>query len=447
MKLLIKILALNCAFFCFKSYSADKIPAINEGIYTYECDYEDSTFRVTENNFSECEAVIKNGILVYGYFPSVREGFSQYQPTSAPTCSYRDLLNDGSNYFVTCSGSFESAPLDPESTESPKRWTSEVIGKLSDRQQDSESFLCPDPNYPNGPTEYNHEMWCYELEQELDPDCPAPTDSDPFVFGTGSGQTSICFPVSDGRQCEIKTDVNGGYYVPVSFGSIEPVPCTPDPEPEPDPEPTEPPDTRPPPEDTDPTVSPDTMGALNKVNKNLDSINKNMISGYESNDERLDRLAKETQNSNELLSSIKKNTLEDNDTLTDIKTGQANTNNLLEKIEKNTAPESFSFSANRKQGGLNDIFTNEDIQQIKTEIEEKQTEFNEYIETIKSESSSLFTLDTSIAGGYQEHKIVVKGVEIETGISRFSDFFKLISGAILLVATLTALYILLGKNG
>ena len=212
-------------------------------------------------------------------------------------------------------------------------------------------------------------------------------------------------------------------------------------------EPTEPPDTRPPPEDTDPTVSPDTIGALNKVNKNLDSINKNMISGYESNDERLDRLAKETQNSNELLSSIKKNTLEDNDTLTDIKTGQANANNLLEKIERNTAPESFIFSATRKQGGLNDIFTDEDIQQIKTEIEEKQTEFNEYIETIKSESSSLFTLDTSIAGGYQEHKIVVKGVEIETGISRFSDFFKLISGAILLVATLTALYILLGKNG
>ena len=457
MKLLIKILALYCAFFCFKSYSIDKIPAINEGIYTYECDYEDSTFRVTENNFLECEAVIKNGILVYGYFPSVREGFTQYQPTSAPTCKYRDLLNDGSNYFVTCSGSFESSPLDPESNESPKRWTSEVVGKLSDRQQDSESFICPDPNYPNGPTEYNYEMWCYALEQQLDPDCPDPTDNDPFVFGSGGGQTSVCFPAANGRQCEIKTDANGGYYIPVSYGSAEPTTCVPDSEPEPeqepepepetpDPDKTPPPDERSAPEDTDPSTSPDSIGALNKVNKNLDSINNNMVSGFESNDERLDRLAKETQNSNELLSSIKSNTFKSNNTLSDIKKGQSDGNKLLEKIEENTEPDKFNFSAGRKKGGLNGVFTDADIQQVKIEIEEKRTELTDYLETIKTESATLFDIDPNLSSDYEERLKTIKGVEVDLGVSRFSNFFKLIAPAILLAATLTGLYILLGSN-
>ncbi len=462
MKLLTKMLALYCAFFCLKSYAIDKIPAINESIYTYECDYEESTFRVTENNFSECEAVIKNGILVYGYFPSVREGFTQYQSTSAPTCKYRDLLNDGSNYFITCSGSFESSPLDPESTESPKRWTSEVVGKLSDRQQDSESFLCPDPNYPNGPTEYNYEMWCYALEQQLDPDCPEPTDNDPFVFGSGGGQTSVCFPAGNGRQCEIKTDANGGYYIPVSYGSAEPVACVPDPDPDPEPEPdpdpepepdpepdpdqTPEPDENPDPEETDPTASADSVTALNKVNVNLDAFNTNTVNGFKSNDNRLDRLTVETQNSNNLLSSIKGNTYSTNTKLTDLQTGQNKTNDLLKDIGENLEPETFTFDAGRKQGGLNNIFTDSDLQQVTSEIETKKTELNEYIQLIQTESQTLFEINPQLSGGYDERKETIKGVEVDLGLARFSTFFQLLAPAILLVATMSALYILLGSN-
>ncbi|SFU03212.1 hypothetical protein SAMN04487854_1378, partial [Pseudoalteromonas lipolytica] len=166
-------------------------------------------------------------------------------------------------------------------------------------------------------------------DPDLDPDCPAPTDNDPFMFGTGQQQT-ICFNNPDGSQCSIQTDSNGGYYMPVSYGSQEPVACNPtdpdptdpdptdpdptdpdptdpdptdpdptDPDPT-DPDPTDPdktpdPDPSPEPDPTDNTDAPDVLPALNQINDNLHAINNNMNSGFQNNHERLDRVAKEIQ--------------------------------------------------------------------------------------------------------------------------------------------------------
>jgi hypothetical protein len=199
-------------------------------------------------------------------------------------------------------------------------------------------YSCPPDNYPTHrqgpvfkPNDTNEKpFWCLpespsQPEPERDPDCPAPTDNDPFVFGSGGGQTSVCFPAGNGRQCEIKTDANGGYYIPFSYGSLEPTTCVPDPEPEPEPEPeptpdpdkpddsdsptpTPDPDNPEPPKDTDDSDKSDILDAVNQVNDNLNVINDNMNLGVETHTERLDRIAKETQNSNLLLDSIKKNT-------------------------------------------------------------------------------------------------------------------------------------------
>ncbi|MEZ7493551.1 hypothetical protein QO198_18550 [Pseudoalteromonas distincta] len=323
--------------------------------------------------------------------------------------------------------------------------------------------------------------------EEPDPDCPAPTESDPFSFAVG-GSGSVCFPAPDGRQCEIQTDSNGGYNIPVSYGSTEPVSCVPDPDPEPEPEPEDPdepenpddpeptpdPDAPKDPDDADDTDKDNSLDGINQINDNLKVINDNMNAGIESHAERLDRMAKETQNSNELLATIKSNTLntykgtkETTDVIrdqikettkvvtsvgtatTEIKKGnteKTKQTTLLEGIKENTKKEAISITSSRKKGGLNDIFSADDLAQVTAEIETKKTELTEYIETIKSESESILDLDPNISGSYTDHKEIIKGVEVDLGIGRFSNFYQMIAPAIILIASISALFIILGGN-
>ncbi len=295
----------------------------------------------------------------------------------------------------------------------------------------------PAPTDPLAPT-FMCAKLLVEPEPELDPDCPAPTDNDPFVFGSGGGQTSVCFPAQNGRQCAIQTDENGGYYIPASYGSAEPVSCTPDIDPSPDPDPTPDPEPKPDPDPTDPEPEANELDAINKINENLDVLNQNQSASSESNDERLDRIALEIQNSNELLSAIKGKP---------VSGGGSNINNgALTEIAENTKPKEFNFNANRKQGGLNDIFTGDDLAQVEQEIEDKKTELADYIEKIKSESKAIFDINTNISGSYTEHKETIKGAEVDLGVGRFSGFFQIIAPALIFVATVAALFIMLGGN-
>lgn len=359
-------------------------------------------------------------------------------------------------------------------------------------KEETESYICP----PTGSEKHTESVMfegtpmCAKLidddEQQPDPDCPAPTDADPFSFAVG-GSGSVCFPAADGRQCEIQTDSNGGYNIPVSYGSTEPVSCVPDPEPEPedpdepdepenpdDPEATPDPDAPKTPDDADDTDKDNSLDGINQINDNLKVINDNMNSGIESHAERLDRMAKETQNSNELLATIKSNTLntykgtkETTDVIrdqikettkvvtavgtatTEIKKGNTESTKqttLLEGIKENTKKESISITSSRKKGGLNDIFSADELAQVTAEIETKKTELTDYIETIKSESESILDLDPNISGSYTDHKEIIKGVEVDMGIGRFSNFYKMIAPAIILIASISALFIILGGN-
>ncbi|MBB1407510.1 hypothetical protein H5079_18085, partial [Pseudoalteromonas sp. SG44-5] len=324
-----------------------------------------------------------------------------------------------------------------------------------------------------------------EPEPEKDPDCPDPTDNDPFVFGSGGGQTSVCFPAPNGRQCEIKTDAYGGYNIPVSYGSAEPTTCVPDPDPEPEPEPEPTPDPEKPDDKDDPTPTPDPdnpeppkdaddsdqtdiLDAVNQVNDNLNVINDNMNLGIETHTERLDRMAKETQNSNELLGSIKQNTASTtlNTGKTILEIGKTNTIlegvktvqtegvklhgegvKLLDEIKENTKKDEFTFtSGGRMAGGLDSVFTFEEMAQFDKFIESAEKRRFKLIDDIKKESETLFTIDPNLNNQYEQRLETIKGVQVDLGLSRFSDFFKLIAPAILLAGTLTGLYILLGSN-
>ncbi|MBB1330348.1 hypothetical protein H5087_13395, partial [Pseudoalteromonas sp. SR43-7] len=241
-----------------------------------------------------------------------------------------------------------------------------------------------------------------------------------------------------------------------------------------DPKPTPDPDAPKPPDDADDTDKDNSLDGINQINDNLKVINDNMNIGIESHTERLDRMAKETQNSNELLSTIKSNTLntykgtkEATDVIrdqikettkvttavgtatTEIKKGNTESTKqttLLEGIKENTKTESISITSSRKKGGLNDIFSADELAQVTAEIETKKTELTDYIETIKSESESILDLDPNISGSYTDHKEIIKGVEVDLGIGRFSNFYQMIAPAIILIASISALFIILGGN-
>ena len=314
----------------------------------------------------------------------------------------------------------------------------------------TETEECPPSNSPLHIYDYNIDgvLKCAK-EKDF---CPEPSDNDPFVFGTG-GQTEKCFKNADGTQCKIQTDENGGYYMPVSYGSAEPVMCERAPDKEVDK--TSEPEEKPAPEETDPQPEPDELSAINKINENLDAMNKNQIAASDSNDERLDRVAEEIQISNELLGEIRYNTA-----MTDFNTDYANA--LLEGIlEKPVGgggggsgsgdgdgeeEQPFTIQAKRKNNnkGLNKLFTEQDLQTVTEEITQKRQELKDYVQQIKSESGSLFEVTPSFGGGYEERIVNIKGVDVDMGLGRLASFFQLIAAAVLLISTLTALYILLG---
>ena len=244
----------------------------------------------------------------------------------------------------------------------------------------SDGQSCPPPSNPDYDIDVNIDgkLWCAK-SLEPDPDCPAPTENDPFVFGSGGGQTSVCFPAQNGRQCEIQTDENGGYRIPASYGSAEPVSCVPDIEPSPDPEPTPDPDPKPDPEPTDPTPETTELDAINKINENLDVMNQNQSASSESNDERLDRIALEIQNSNQILSDIKSKPVSSGGS-------QVNNGALLE-IAENTKKDLYNGEC---EGELCDY-------DIQPKLDEENAKLKEWIEKEEPAPSILNTYTSKIS--------------------------------------------------
>ncbi|MBQ4852836.1 hypothetical protein [Pseudoalteromonas sp. MMG012] len=325
------------------------------------------------------------------------------------------------------------------------------------------NYECPTDSSPNhhiGPVfkpndENDKATWCLPSVPNR---CPTPKDSDPYVFGTGNGKTEHCFDNEDGTQCKIETGDDGGYYVPTKYGSAEPSMCARPPNKEVDK--TTPPPDKGQPNQTDGGETQDQLSASNKINKNLDALNKNQIDASNSNDSRLDRLAEESQIGNEVLAEIRFNT-----SLTQSQLNQTNTllQSAVDKLGGGNGNGNgngdgngdgdgdgeeeppFNFDAGRKNDeGLNAIFTTQQLQDVTDEVEDKKQELKDYLDEIKAESSSLFEISPSLSATYEERTVEIKGVNVDMGLSRLSDFFRIISAAVLLLSSLTALYILLG---
>lgn len=304
-------MALNSAFFISNVQAVERELATNTGGKTYECSYRDSSARISENNFDVCKSVVETGLVEQEYKPTPRAGFGEYQPIEDASCPISTVVV-GSIYSISCTQKFGSTRNNDDGSSDTDNFTVRANGTIKNPEQSDDTWQCLNPNFPNGPIEQDGYYYCEADEQpEIDEDCPARTQSDPFVYGITNSQTTVCYDAGNGRQCAIQTNADGSYYLPVSYSTQEPVTCRPDPIDPIDPiDPVDPPvDVTPapdpidPPENTDDSDKTEVLDATNQINDNLNAINSNLNTGISSNNERLDRLALETQIGNELLAS------------------------------------------------------------------------------------------------------------------------------------------------
>ncbi|WP_254907730.1 hypothetical protein [Pseudoalteromonas shioyasakiensis] len=443
MRLLIFILALTSAFFSFADDSSlpydpnDLRAPDSQPFYYFECQGDNNNMEIASefNDIKVCQP----------FWTTYIERSTDAYISSGSYSSVGPIVWTSSNRW-----SYEYTPCrygdcDTFGTDTPRTANGQSPGRYLRTEW---QHTCPPEQHPEyefpvmkdpQPTDpAAAPMQCAKLldgepepepDPDTDPDCPAPTDNDPWVFGTGQQQT-VCFDNPDGSQCSIETDSNGGYSMPVSYGSQEPVACTeveptdpdptdpdptdpdptdpdptdPDPtDPDPtDPDPTDPDPTDPDPTDPDPTDDTDQteiIDALNQSNDNLDAINNNLVDGF--------------YESNGLLSDLM-------DGIEGLISGQDDANGHLQDISDNT--EGILDALNDDGGEQPDCIGDLCNQDIEEELSELDQEFQDWMEEdvqIAPEVTTLtgkfksfvsqnfagftgscqpFTLDVSVAG-------------------------------------------------
>ena len=287
--------------------------------------------------------------------------------------------------------------------------------------------------------------WCAKEYVPTPPNCPEPTENDYQQFGQGQQET-FCYTNPDGTQCRITTDENGDFTLPYQYGTQEPSICHNEPVDTPDPDPM--PDVPETPDAEDPTPHDNSEGddsdkttdidALNQINDNLTIINDSINTASDANSERLNLIKDNIDNSNLYLDSIEENTGKSLGAL------QQQTALLAEIRDKEDKDKAITASANRKTGGLNDFFTDEDKAKLVIELENKKQQLTDVYTQIQNDVTDRFNFSNSISGTYESRTITWNGHQKEIGAARLSEnFFKQLAPIVLLVCSIIALGILL----
>ncbi|MBE0372884.1 hypothetical protein PFLA_a0502 [Pseudoalteromonas flavipulchra NCIMB 2033 = ATCC BAA-314] len=100
----------------------------------------------------------------------------------------------------------------------------------------------------------------------------------------------------------------------------------------------------------------------------------------------------------------------------------------------------------RKQGGLTELFKDDAVEEVKGQIEEQLEENRTQIEQIQSELNGILDISPSIGGSYEDRKINLYGETIDISVARFSSFYQMLSAPLMLIAAISALFILLRER-
>ena len=79
-------------------------------------------------------------------------------------------------------------------------------------------------------------------------------------------------------------------------------------------------------------------------------------------------------------------------------------------------------------------------------IETKQEDIRTLLDDISGEVTSVLDVSPNLSGGYESRSISLHGESIDISVSRFSSFYQMLGAPLMLVATMTALFVLLREK-
>lgn len=214
MRILIFILALMSAFFVSAQDERAKVPATSEVKPTWLCTVDSIGFsqRVPADDFSLCESTVQSAF-DEGKIPAPTGDYEPYLAVGSSSCSITDISFD--TKWLICNQQYESrSPTKPDI----RRYELSSIGTLSN-PLDSPTYVCQNPEYPDGPHSEPDGQWCYEPEPEEPKDCPAGYHSRAVSLQLGSTECvpKQCPPAGSGENLS-STPLTGG--VPFDGGGM-----------------------------------------------------------------------------------------------------------------------------------------------------------------------------------------------------------------------------------
>ena len=95
---------------------------------------------------------------------------------------------------------------------------------------------------------------------------------------------------------------------------------------------------------------------------------------------------------------------------------------------------------------MNSLFDASKIAEVKAASEVIKTDIQTFINSSKGELYSLLTISAPTSSGYESRSVDLKGASFDLSLNRMSAFFTLLAGPVMLLCSIIALFIILGKD-
>jgi len=95
---------------------------------------------------------------------------------------------------------------------------------------------------------------------------------------------------------------------------------------------------------------------------------------------------------------------------------------------------------------MNSLFDASKIAEVKAASEVIKTDIQTFISSKKGELYSLLTITAPTSSGYEARSVDLKGASFDLSLNRMSPFFSLLAGPVMLLCSIIALFIILGKD-
>jgi len=95
---------------------------------------------------------------------------------------------------------------------------------------------------------------------------------------------------------------------------------------------------------------------------------------------------------------------------------------------------------------MNSLFDASQVAEVKAASEVLKTDIKTFVSSSKSELYALLTITAPTSSGYSSRSVDLKGSTFDLSLNRMSDFFSLLAGPVMLLCSIIALFIILGKD-